>query len=332
MATDYFYAYGIRIGGRTLEEWLRELPAGTYAAYLETDTTVKDFPVTLKPGVHIAVTVLDEIRQTGTSAAAVITVPAAAAADGKAHIVLADITADTIAYTETGAGGGGSDIEIVNDLTTGGTDKALSAEMGKHLNGYKLDADGSNSTSDTLDNIIAKTPIGSVAIQEGEYILRSSNTYGRWRTTPISFVWNYIKAKADAIYAKINHTHTKSQITDFPTLATVATSGSYNDLTNKPTIPTAVTVDSSLSTTSTNPVQNKVITAALNGKQATLVNGTTIKTINGSSVLGAGDIETADTKVTAIALTTDSAGAVTGGTATLSDGTQVQITVTQHTV
>lgn len=35
-----------------------------------------------------------------------------------------------------------------------------------------------------------------------------------------------------------SHTHTKSQITDFPSLATVATSGSYNDLSNKPTIPT----------------------------------------------------------------------------------------------
>ena len=35
-----------------------------------------------------------------------------------------------------------------------------------------------------------------------------------------------------------SHTHTKSQITDFPTLSTVATSGSYNDLSNKPSIPT----------------------------------------------------------------------------------------------
>ena len=35
-----------------------------------------------------------------------------------------------------------------------------------------------------------------------------------------------------------SHTHTKSEITDFPTLATVATSGSYNDLSDKPTIPT----------------------------------------------------------------------------------------------
>lgn len=36
-----------------------------------------------------------------------------------------------------------------------------------------------------------------------------------------------IDGKADSV-----HTHTKSQITDFPTLATVATTGSYTDLTN----------------------------------------------------------------------------------------------------
>ena len=39
-------------------------------------------------------------------------------------------------------------------------------------------------------------------------------------------------------------------------LATVATSGSYNDLTDKPIIPASATVDSELSSTSTNPVQN----------------------------------------------------------------------------
>lgn len=47
-------------------------------------------------------------------------------------------------------------------------------------------------------------------------------------------------------------------------LATVATTGSYNDLTNKPTIPPAITIDSALSTTSTNPVQNKIITTKVN--------------------------------------------------------------------
>lgn len=71
-----------------------------------------------------------------------------------------------------------------------------------------------------------------------------------------------------------NHTHSNYLTThqdisgkaNTADLATVATSGSYNDLTNKPTIPSAVTVDSSLSTTSTNPVQNKVINTALSDK------------------------------------------------------------------
>ena len=52
-------------------------------------------------------------------------------------------------------------------------------------------------------------------------------------------------------------------------LAQVATSGSYNDLTDKPTIPAAITVDSALSSTSTNPVQNKVVNAAIDAAQST---------------------------------------------------------------
>ena len=51
----------------------------------------------------------------------------------------------------------------------------------------------------------------------------------------------YPKSEVDTLLngkSDTSHTHTKSQITDFPTLATVATSGSYSDLSNKPTIPT----------------------------------------------------------------------------------------------
>ena len=50
----------------------------------------------------------------------------------------------------------------------------------------------------------------------------------------------YSKSETDSLLggkANSSHTHTKSQITDFPSLATVATSGSYTDLSNKPTIP-----------------------------------------------------------------------------------------------
>ena len=52
-----------------------------------------------------------------------------------------------------------------------------------------------------------------------------------------------------------------------------------------------VPVDSELSSTSENPVQNKVINTALSGKQATLVSGTNIKTINNQSLLGSGNID-----------------------------------------
>ena len=68
-------------------------------------------------------------------------------------------------------------------------------------------------------------------------------------------------------------------------LATVATSGSYNDLADKPTIPSAVTVDSALSSTSTNPVQNKVINMALGGKQDTISD---LSTIRSNAEAGAG--------------------------------------------
>lgn len=47
-------------------------------------------------------------------------------------------------------------------------------------------------------------------------------------------------------------------------LAEVASTGSYNDLIDKPVIPPGSVVDSELSTTSTNPVQNKVITNRIN--------------------------------------------------------------------
>lgn len=60
-----------------------------------------------------------------------------------------------------------------------------------------------------------------------------------------------------------------------PQFAGVATSGNYNDLINKPTIP---------------DVSDLATKQEIAGKQDTLVSGTNIKTINGNSVLGAGDI------------------------------------------
>ena len=72
-------------------------------------------------------------------------------------------------------------------------------------------------------------------------------------------------------------------------------SHSYNDLIDKPTIPT---VDSSLSSTSTNAIQNKVVTEALDNKidgislsgntLTSIVGGQTKDTIDLSSLAGSG--------------------------------------------
>lgn len=62
-------------------------------------------------------------------------------------------------------------------------------------------------------------------------------------------------------------------------LATVATSGSYNDLTNKPSIPSL-----------TGYATETYVNNGLSGKQTTLVSGTNIKTVNGTSILGSGNI------------------------------------------
>ena len=60
--------------------------------------------------------------------------------------------------------------------------------------------------------------------------------------------WDDIDDKPES-FTPSSHTHTKSDITDFPTLATVATSGSYNDLSNKPDIPPAYSLPNASTST-----------------------------------------------------------------------------------
>lgn len=96
----------------------------------------------------------------------------------------------------------------------------------------------------------------------------SDTVYNNATTSTAGLMSASDKVKLNSIAANANNythpsTHPATMITG---LAGVATSGSYNDLTDKPTIPASSTVDSELSSTSTNPVQNKVINAALNSK------------------------------------------------------------------
>ena len=80
-------------------------------------------------------------------------------------------------------------------------------------------------------------------------------------------------------------TNTVNDLTNYTlssSLSSVATSGSYNDLSNKPSIPT---LDSSVSTTSTNGIQNNTITNYVNNF-LTVVS----ETINVGNIAGGGEL------------------------------------------
>lgn len=120
-----------------------------------------------------------------------------------------------------------ADAADVQDLATQLNDKADTSDLES-----KVSNDQSGAT-ELLDNLIeSETTPGN----EDYFVIKSLKQY---TLRPFTALWDWIKSN----------------------LAKVATSGSYNDLTNKPTIPPAVTVDTELSDTSTNPLQNKTVKA-----------------------------------------------------------------------
>lgn len=141
-----------------------------------------------------------------------------------------------------------------------------------------------NATSSTLGGV----KIGSnISVSDGTISITKSNvtsalgytppasdtTYGDATTTSSGLMSSTDKVKLNGIADNANYyihpsTHPASMISG---LATVATSGSYNDLTNKPTIPEQITVDSEISSTSTNPVQNKIVYEVLSAVRENLL-------------------------------------------------------------
>lgn len=105
----------------------------------------------------------------------------------------------------------------------------------------------------------------------------TTDPWSSWGTLAYltDITWNNISGKPSS-YTPSSHTHTASQVSG---LATVATSGSYNDLTNKPSIPTIPSL--SLSTSGSG---NAVTGISVSGHTITVTKG---------------NISTTDTKNTA---------------------------------
>ena len=136
-----------------------------------------------------------------------------------------DKQSETIAQTVANK----ADAADVQNLATQLNSKADTSDLEA-----KVSNDQSGAT-ELLDNLIESE---STPQNEDSIILKHLNQYVR---TPFTSLWNWIKSN----------------------LAKVAISGSYNDLSDKPDIPT---VDSSFSEDGTNAVAGNVILSALNSK------------------------------------------------------------------
>ena len=140
--------------------------------------------------------------------------------------------------------------------------------------------------------------VSNVEIVDNKLVISFNTDSGKENIEiPLSEIFNpndyYTKAQIDTKEQNINASIAlKANSAD---LATVATSGSYNDLNDKPTIPTVPTNVSAFTNdagylTQHQDISNLATKAEVNAKQDELVSGTNIKTINGNSILGEGNI------------------------------------------
>lgn len=128
---------------------------------------------------------------------------------------------------------------VVVDSSTG---NITFEEKNNHTHGNLQNNGQVGSTAQANKNVVTNSD-GLITTEDKPTIPSASSSIPSADTTNGSVgtgtTWarsNHTHPKS-SIYAESTHSHTKSEISDFPSLHTVATSGSYNDLTNKPNIP-----------------------------------------------------------------------------------------------
>lgn len=141
-----------------------------------------------------------------------------------------------------------------------------------------------------VNTSINRLGIGSSDPQDADYYIAQYSGGGTTTTTyhrrPHSALWNYIKGKISSVLgltatnyggkaATAGTADTANNVawanTNHPTFATVATSGSYNDLSNKPSIPTVPTNVSAFTNDANYITQNIKVINGTSGLNSTKI-------------------------------------------------------------
>ena len=140
-----------------------------------------------------------------------------------------------------------STYDVVTDAE--GDEGLMSADMLKALDGVVATVDNlaTVATSGSYNDLSNKpTSMAPTAHNQASNTINAMTDYSKPSATSAittsdslnSAIGKLEKAidgkQASGSYSTIGHKHTKSEITDFPTLSTVATSGKYSDLSGKP--------------------------------------------------------------------------------------------------
>ena len=164
-------------------------------------------------------------------------------------------------------------------------------EVDEKLSGSGLGDVVAESPFSTANNVIISGSAGKTVKDSGILL---TNLATKEFVNQFEPEWNKIAHKPET-FVPSAHTHTISQITDFPKLGTLASKDKIDESDLNFGIPEGVVVDSELSSTSENAVQNKIITNALSSKveQSALSNYVTkdeIAELGGGDVVANGDL------------------------------------------
>lgn len=205
----------------------------------------------------------------------------------------------TIPNIETSMSGSGNVITSIEVDTTNkhkvnavkGISVYSKTEVDEKLSGSGLGDVVAESPFSTANNVIISGSAGKTVKDSGILL---TNLATKEFVNQFEPEWNKIAHKPET-FVPSAHTHTISQITDFPKLGTLASKDKIDESDLNFDIPEGVVVDSELSSTSENAVQNKIITNALSSKveQSALSNYVTkdeIAELGGGDVVANGDL------------------------------------------
>lgn len=174
------------------------------------------------------------------------------AVDGTATIVEADTESDTLTFI------GGSNVTITPNAANDSITITATDTSYEKMSQTEATA-GAAETPRTIDaKVLATTIQNKIDALDGGTI----GTPGAGKTITALSQTN---GNVSATFGNISIT--KSQVSDFPSLATVATSGDYEDLSNTPTIPT---ITDTYSGTSSNGMSGKAVKSAIDALDGTI--------------------------------------------------------------